>query len=459
MFANNRLLSAALILAVAASTAALVTPNNAESSELPFLTSKTPYAAPTSQDYSAPPEGYQIMMIQHIARHGSRGLSSADDDDLMLQLWQSARENGALTPLGERLGPEIEKVMAVHETIGYGQLSGLGEREHRETAERLVKRRRAFLEQAARDGKRVSSSHSGRSRAAASGEAFFEGWLGLLPQYAELLDAPYADPEVVYFNDGDNAEAYDAYVDNEPRINALLNALEEHPRTEQAVSETLLRLFNSEFVAQLERGELTFVAAADDEDRLESAFDAMEALYGLYVIAPNLRDEAEIDFSPFIPEQHLAWFAYIDDAGSFYERGPSLADSDMTYRNAAAAVSAMIDNIQLAVDNERPYAGDFRFTHAQALMPLAAFLGIEGASQGVTVEHPYSYESNPWRASWVSPMAANVQWEAFSDRSGDVIVRMLHNEKEAAFSDSCKALPDYPYYYELDELSRCLLGN
>lgn len=459
MFANNRFSSAALVLAAAANIAALVAPSNAQSAELPHLTSKTPYSAPTSQHYSAPPEGYQIFMIQHIARHGSRGLSSADDDDLMLQLWQSARENGALTPLGERLGAEIEKVMAVHETIGYGQLSGLGEREHRETAERLVTRHRAFLEQAAREGKRVSSSHSGRSRAAASGDAFFEGWLGSLPQYVDLLDPPFADPEVVYFNDGDNAEAYDAYVDNEPRINALLNALEEHPRTEQAVSETLGRLFNSEFVAQLERGELTFVAAADDEDRLESAFDAMEALYGLYVIAPSLRDEAAIDFSPFIPEEHLAWFAYIDDAGSFYERGPSLTDSDMTYRNSAAAVSAMIENIRLAVSGERSYAGDFRFTHAQALMPLAAFLGIEGASQGVTVEHPYTYESNPWRASWVSPMAANVQWEVFVNSSDNVVVRMLHNEKEAEFSAVCRSVSDYPYYYDLDELSRCLLGR
>lgn len=432
-------------------------PSTEEASFL-HVTSKTPYPVPASADISSPPAGYDLFMIQHIARHGSRGLSSADDDDLTLQMLERARAEGALTPLGEKLIPEVKRVMAVHKQIGYGQLSGLGKREHHEMAERLVERYKDFFLAAAEQGKRVSSSHSGRDRAAESGTAFFEGWLKALPEYASLIDVPAADPAKVYFNDyGTPGDAYEDYVDNDPRILAVLDSIENHPRTLEIARSVMLGLFDKSFVEKLERGEMVFVAAADDEDRIENLTDAMDALYGLYVIAAGLQDEDSIDFSPFIPEEYLAWLAYVDDAGSFYERGPSFADSDKTYRNAAVLVEDMIVKLQQAALGERNYAGDFRFSHAQALMPLTAFLGIEGASQGVTDEQPYHYDSNPWRAEWVSPMAANVQWEGFVNDSGNIVVRMLHNEQQTRFAEHCKPLADESYYYELDELQRCLL--
>lgn len=424
------------------------------------VTSKTPYPIPASLDASNPPAGYELFMIQHIARHGSRGLSSADDDDLTLQMLERARAEGALTPLGEKLIPEVKRVMAVHEKIGYGQLSGLGKREHREMAERLVERYKDFFQTAAEQGKRVSSSHSGRDRAAESGTAFFEGWLNVLPEYASLIDEPVADPARVYFNDyGAPGEAYEDYVDNDPRILAVLDSIENHPRSVEIARNVMLALFDKSFVDKLEREELVFVATADDEDRIETLADAMDALYGLYVIAAGLQDEDSIDFSPFIPEEYLAWLAYVDDAGSFYERGPSFADSDMTYRNAAALVEDMIEKLQRAARGERNYVGDFRFSHAQALMPLAAFLGIEGASEGVNEEQPYHYDSHPWRAEWVSPMAANVQWEGFINDQGEIVVRMLHNEKQARFAKDCEPLAPESYYYPLDELERCLLDQ
>lgn len=430
---------------------------NGEASSL-YLTSKTPYPTPSSTDYSRPPAGYELLMIQHIARHGSRGLSSADDDDLTLQMLEQARTEGALTPLGEKLIPEVERVIAVHQQIGYGQLSGLGKREHREMAQRLVQRNKAFFLAAAEQGKRVSSSHSGRDRAAESGLAFFEGWLKELPEYASLIDEPVADPAKVYFNDyGAPGEAYEDYVDNDPRILAALEAVENHPRTLEIARNIMLGLFDEQFVNKLERGELIFKAAADEDDRIEDLTDAMDALHGLYVIAAGLQDEDSIDFSPFIPEEYLAWLAYVDDAGSFYERGPSFADSDMTYRNAAVLVEDMLAKIQQAASGERNYSGDFRFSHAQALMPLAAFLGIDGASQGVTEDAPYHYDRNPWRAEWVSPMAANIQWEAFINDTGDVIVRMLHNENETRFASDCQPIDKNSFYYSLGELQRCLL--
>ncbi len=61
-----------------------------------FYTSKEPYVPrQLPGSYTPAPEGFSVGAVQHAARHGSRALSSADDDDLMYQLWQQARQETA----------------------------------------------------------------------------------------------------------------------------------------------------------------------------------------------------------------------------------------------------------------------------------------------------------------------------------------------------------------------------
>lgn len=80
-----------------------ITANPQTAAEL-HLASKTPYQPQQSwQQYSQAPAGFNAVMVQHVARHGSRLLSSAGDDDLALQLWRQAKQLNALTPLGEQL--------------------------------------------------------------------------------------------------------------------------------------------------------------------------------------------------------------------------------------------------------------------------------------------------------------------------------------------------------------------
>src|SRR5690625_6548651 len=80
---------------------------------------KTSYAPfQDLSEYEDVPEGYEAVLVEHVARHGSRFLSSKKYDDLLYQLWEQARADDGLTELGEELGPELEEITAIHDELG-----------------------------------------------------------------------------------------------------------------------------------------------------------------------------------------------------------------------------------------------------------------------------------------------------------------------------------------------------
>ena len=66
-----------------------------------LLSTKAPYAPQQdSATYEAAPAGYKAVYVQMLARHGSRGLTSAKTTKWLHALWQQAANADALTPLG-----------------------------------------------------------------------------------------------------------------------------------------------------------------------------------------------------------------------------------------------------------------------------------------------------------------------------------------------------------------------
>jgi hypothetical protein len=51
-------------------------------------------------------------------------------------------------------------------------------------------------------------------------------------------------------------------------------------------------------------------------------------------------------------------------------------------------------------------------------------------------------------------MGANIQWDLFRHGS-TYLVRMLYNEKQAAFKAGCAPVSRGSYYYSLTELEHC----
>lgn len=441
------------ILLMSACATSITSPQDSTNANtVTYYTSKTSYQPRDHyRHYSRPPAGYELISIQHVARHGSRGLSSPDSDDLVLQLWLQAQRERALTQLGLELGPAVIELMNIHHQLGYGQLSGLGQQEHRQIAERVIVRHQQEL--AELDAlKTFGVMHSGRLRASQSGEAFMDGWLAIRPNDNQRFLPSYANKKVVYFHSAEGSEGYDAYKEG-PRVAAILNNYLQDGRTQQASHNTLMALFSSEFVQRLAQGEYEFNAYADPSDKVTNAEEAALAIYDLFAIATNLSEEHAPDFTRFVPVEARDWFAEIDDADSFYGRGPGFADEDISFAAAEHLVRDMYERAQAVAAGKSNEFAMFRFTHAQALMPVATWLGLPNATQAAEAGIPYSYTNNPWRAALISPMSANIQWDIYQNKDGHTLVRMLWNEAETSFAAQCTAF--IGSFYTLDEIANC----
>lgn len=417
--------------------------------------SKTPYAPQQDlHDYQPVPAGFEAVFTQHVARHGSRGLSSRKYDDLSLQVWQKARDEGALTALGEAFGPAVEQAMAAHEKLGYGNLSALGMREHRELAGRVQQRLPALLSRIAGEGRHIDIVSSGKDRAVDSALNFSEGLVAAEPALAGLVDPPRTDADQLYFHKAAANADYAAYLEQDARLAAVGEELHALARTRAVARRLLERLYTPAFVDRLAAGELTFVDAGKGETTVRNEVDAAQMIYNLYVIGPGMREEGDWGLERFVIEEDGEWLAYLNDAEDFYGKGPGFAGEDITYRMAGVLLDDFFVQAERRIAGEDGPGAVFRFAHAEQIVPLAALMRLPGSTQPQPVGQLYDYANNPWRGALVSPMSANVQWDLFEGQ-GEYLVRMLYNEREVPFKDGCTPVAPGSVFYAFDELLRC----
>jgi hypothetical protein len=174
-----------------------------------YYQTKTPYQPQQAlASYEAAPQGFKPVYTQLLARHGSRGLSSLKYDLAVYNMWLQAQADGALTPLGAQLGPDVLALMRANFLLGYG-VEGiskpgygnetlLGIQEHQKLAKRLTQRLGGYWQQvadaAANAPRSIVTVTSGVDRAVDSGHYFVQGLLAAKPALATLVSYPAAPP-------------------------------------------------------------------------------------------------------------------------------------------------------------------------------------------------------------------------------------------------------------------------
>ncbi|KUL38886.1 histidine acid phosphatase [Streptomyces sp. NRRL F-4489] len=411
---------------------------------------KTPYEPRQDpRTYEPAPEGFVPVFTENVSRHGSRSATDSEDGDLILRLWDRAREDGQLTRLGRDFGPDVRALLAAMGQTGYGKLSGRGKRELHGTALRMAQRLPRLFDTIVKDGESIDVVSSGQGRAVDSGTVFTDALAQADPALKPHIGQARTDKDLLYFHKSAGGAAYRDWLAHDQRLADTLKNLDDRPATRTAARNILARIFTPAFVQRVAKGEFGSIG---------NEVTAARAVYDLYSTAPAMRDESPRGggwhMDRYLTRRDADWFGYLNDAEEFYKKGPSFAGSDITYRMAGVLLDDFFRQAEAKRDGTSTLGAELRFTHAEEIIPLAALMGLPGSTEAAAPATPYTYAGNPWRGAAVSPMATNIQWDMY--RKGDTyLIRMLYNEKETPFKAGCRPIAKHSHFYDLRELERC----
>jgi len=346
-------------------------------------------------------------------------MTKAGTEEKVLQLLRSAEERKALTPLGIRLAGVVGRLAAI-EKGNYELISALGKEEQAAIGARI---RKGYREAFKGRGLEVVTTYKVRTKQSA--EAFLQG----LADYSgkkKYTMRPEGEDSVLRFYD--LSAAYLRYKKSKA-VQAPIDSLNRDLRMGGAVRHICARIFTPAFGVRL--------------DSLSFAGD----LYDLYCLQFSLSKEMgreeyvrnSRELGSAFGKEDLEWLDFVNGAQDFLEKGPGADVRGIQVSIATPLLEDFLASMDAAVSRKVALDAVLRFTHAEAISPFAALLGIPAAS--VPASSIYQYRRH-WQAGTVIPLSANIQWILYSNGK-DYLVKTLLNEKEVALP-----LPTtrYPYY-------------
>lgn len=350
------------------------------------------YPGPQQEVLSDAPKGYTPFYISHYGRHGSRFQPSDERYKFALDLFEEAYRINNLTPLGEEVMNRIHRLWVIARGNG-GLLTKVGERQHQEIAARMYER---FPEVFA-TGRHIDARSSTVTRCRQSMEAFCGS---LLDKDSTLSISMDTKPEFM------------SYIANDT--------------PEQKAFEKNGEAWRDQWF-EYEHTHINGVRLCKSLFKITEGMDDYAVATNLYWLAEGMQD-LPTDLSLielFTPEElYEIWLTvnyrmYICNAASPVAQGIALEAAKPLLRN-------IIDKADEAIRTGSECA-TLRFGHDSHLIRLLALMNLEGCGRQ---EAEMLNIENVWQDFYISPMAANLQMVFYRNKSGNVIVKFLHNENE-----------------------------
>ncbi|HVW58872.1 MAG TPA: phytase [Puia sp.] len=389
-----------------------------------YLGTKTPYSAPLVK-YTPPPPGYRPVFISHVGRHGARFLTKAGADQEVMEVLQAAEKRHALTALGQQVAVIARRLQAAGKG-NYERITLKGGDEQSQLGRRM-----RDLYAPVFKGRGLEVVTTWKLRTQQSAEAFLKGFGKYQGPENDRRASDSTDPTLRFY---DLSPAYQRYKKGEA-IKASLDSLDQDARTFAVARRVCARLFKGDFVREL-------IASGKE-------VDLTDHLYDLYAIAWSMSGELKTAGHPgdkaalgvVFSGEDLEWLDFRGGAADFLEKGPGFDSTGIQVKVAAPLLADFINSVDSAARGQDGIADAvLRFTHAEAISPFAALMGIQGAS--TPVQSIYRYHDH-WQAGNVIPLSANIQWILYAGSDGRRLVKVLLNEKEVVLP---VATSMWPYY-------------
>ena len=372
------------------------------------------YAYPISdlQPQTKVPQGYKPFYISHYGRHGSRYLIADNDYKWVIDLFQQAKQQNALTELGYDALKRLELLWK--EVEGHGSdLTPLGVRQHQGIAERMYH----SYPEVFTDNKKISARSTIVLRCAMSMVAFGDKLKELNPK---LIISYEASPKYMnylnYHSDESNMFTSDK---TGPWVEEYRKFELEHTHPE--------RIINSLF---------------NNTNFIRKHVNPHNLMWGLYWIASDMQNvETKVSFYDLFEKDELfdLWQCI---NYRFYVCNANHADSKgIVIANAKSLLKNILDSAEEAIADPS-IASTLRFGHDGNVIPLAAILHLNDCD--VSVNRPEDVYK-VWSDYKVVPMAGNIQIVFYkrNNNNEDILVKFLLNEQEAKIPLNTNIFPYY----------------
>ena len=342
------------------------------------------------------PKGYKAFYISHYGRHGARYSSSDRYADELLPVLRKADSLNLLSENGKAFYKDFDAVLQEQSGM-YGMLTTLGAKEQRGIALRMVSR---FAD--------VFKGHNGRT------EIFCQSstvprCLVSMTNFAHSFDR-HAGRLNFQFVTGEKYYNYLAYGHNPGQSLKIADQKEDSLR--RAVMKPL---------------ELVDYLFVDRHRALELIGDPYDFEKGLYLAScvGHLTDYGACLLSYF-PTDILIRNWEARNARFYLAYGMAKETAEYHEEKSRRLISDIISRAAHALRKDSNIAADFRFGHDTSLLPMLGHIGIEG----MHIRPTFETVNSVWNSSLSICMASNLQFIFYRNKAGDVLVKVLYNEKE-----------------------------
>lgn len=362
------------------------------------------------------PKGFKPIYISHFGRHGSRWHASTSSYLYPQEVLNFAAKHGWLTPYGESLQKTVDGVYSrAHGRTG--ELSQQGIDEQRGIAERMY---RSYPSLFKGKGIRIESRSSSVPRCILSMAAFNERLKELNP-YLQI-------------NRTTNQRCQQYMIPSQGRKNISLDVKKvTRPEMVKAAKMVGEEIVGKIFTCDFQRiADSTFISLSQ----------FTRALYDVVSTMQDTEGDLRLD-DVFTTEQRMSIWekVNVDRYASF---GPSLQWGDATLYDATFTLEEIVrDADEFLAEGGR--TAFLRFGHDVTVIAALAAMQVEGKCVRTD---DFDNLKDVWTDFSISPMAANLQFIFYRNKAGDVIVKLLHNEKECRLPIESDMAP----YYRWDNL-------
>lgn len=374
----------------------------------------TPYYY-TAQRSTPAPRGFKPFFVNHVARHGSRSYLSGSSIVRLTEKLDAARSAGVLTERGQALERDLKTLYDIMDG-SWGDLTPLGELQHRQIAARMYA---SFPEIFAARSCRVSAVSTTVPRSMVSMASFMTELKGCNPRiemsmqssnrFRQLLAVSGYSEHLEHIGKGAYREPYG-------RVESTKSA------------DRFMQSLFSDGGAAIQTNGLQF----------------MYNVFSIASIVPNLEQGPSL--MDYFTDSELFDMWELHSLNDYLIKARSVPAEGIAVSIIKKMLEDMLVTSALAAEGRSDMDALFRFAHGENTIPLAAVMQLEG--MGVTEADPTQVYT-VWQNFKANPMATNIQWVLYRNRSGQVLVKVLFNEREQRLPAALSQ--DLAPYYRWEE--------